>query len=134
MEKNFFISNGVGLDLERVHLDVFNQYSVIDFHCSIHQRSAALLFKSTTQLPHMETPKSFCIHFHGLRFFESTIRMAGDCDVVDEIGFKAREDRNLDWLIQEGQQTNQDDIVFRILGGNFVRVYAQLAFIRLSSS
>lgn len=125
MKRNYRIAQGISLEVGGLNLDLYNNFSLDELKISTLARRVAIRFSFEVPFVDASRPQYFSVLFHDVTFFETAYATFGaeDC-VVEEVGFKERRDRDLVWLKQEGQELPQDDIIFRISGGRYIRIAA----------
>ena len=125
MDRNYKISDGISLKVRGLNLDLYNNYFLERFSTSITAQEVVLYFRLESQFTDANLPEQFSIQFRGVSMFETSCSHIGEQGlVVEEIGFKQRQDRDLAWLAQDGQQAATDDMIFRIEGGQHLRIAA----------
>jgi len=133
MERNYRIVQGIALEVEGLHLDLYNNYFLEIFSTSIITREMTLLFRLEKQFADGKRPDHFSLLFREVTFFEASYTMLDDDGmIVEEVGFKDRQDKDLAWLKQDGQDSADDDVIIRITGGRHIRVCAGLSKVSLS--
>lgn len=56
---------------------------------------------------------------------------AAEITDLEEIGYKAVGDKDDNWLLDEQQATQNDDLFFRFSGGHFIRVNSQVVTLQI---
>ena len=131
MQRNFKVEQGIALKTATENFDIWNIYQLESI--SLHRKDNRLdcLFQKAWQHDAPDLGAALRLSFHNIEFL--SVQCYGEIEDVAEIGFKARTDNDLDWLCQEGQQDEADDLILRLSPSGHIRVKAEHAdIVRIS--
>lgn len=131
MNKNFEIRQGVELVREGHAYDLHNCY-VFGGIAVTSSRRAAVWFMPDAEFG--SDQPAIVIEVTGISTLELSAGVArGAARDVDELGYKAPDDRDLEWLIAESQARDGDHMVLRLLPDDFLRIDAASLELREAS-
>lgn len=125
MEKNFRVDQSNALARGNELFDLHNCY---DYKGIILQGSRVLymFFEPNAQYGSGQAP--VMLKFSDISYFEISSNFGGvEVSVLEEIGYKAHGDRDDNWLLDEQQASQSDDLFFRFSEGRFIRINSQVA-------
>ena len=71
-------------------------------------------------------PKKITFVFKGLKYLEfSKFFFIEQSSTIDELGYKAYEDVDYDWLMSEEHFTGEQHFIFRFIYGEHIRVFSE---------
>jgi hypothetical protein len=127
MRKNFRIGQSVELVKGNLAFDLHNLYDYVGSFL-FGARRLCMYFEPNPQFALGQMP--IAVEFHNVEFLEFSPHFGTrDIHDLDEMGYKAPSDRDDNWLLTEEQATSADHLFFRFLGGAFIRVHSECAYL-----
>ncbi|MBS1632569.1 MAG: hypothetical protein JST10_08350 [Bacteroidetes bacterium] len=127
MRKNFKIAQSISIEGEGFYYDLHNNYDFSNLQLSSSNNSVYISFtrKNGGWVP-SENPLKLGLLFYGLKliYFSKNFFINPSTN-IEELGYKAIDDENLDWLSQEDKSLSDDHLVFRFDNDEFIRIYAE---------
>ncbi|HEV7691458.1 MAG TPA: hypothetical protein VGO52_11565 [Hyphomonadaceae bacterium] len=124
MLRNFRIEDAIALKTEQDRFDLWNDYALVSIAMTGFGSRLDCIFKKVYPPHEADHGALALLAFRGVEFVGLQCKPPGDSLDVDEVGFKARQDNDLGWLIQEGQQDGSEDLIFRFGQAGHMRVKA----------
>lgn len=132
MRCNFTIDQSVGLQGEFGYLDVHNCYDLVGIATAFENRQVRLNFVANQHNP-FDRPPAFAVELDEVSEFEGRFDGQGaDALDIDEISFRAPDDRDIDLSGPLGGTPNEGDhLVIRFFDGH-LRIGAATANVMLA--
>lgn len=133
MRKNFKIVQSIIIEGEDFYYDLHNNYDFSNFQLNKLDDYAIMSFAKTrgAWVP-LESPSNVVLHFRGLRYVHfSKDFFINPSTNIEELGYKAVDDENLDWLGREDKSLSDDHLVLRFDNDEFIRIYAEIVEVKL---
>lgn len=126
MKKGFVIGQSNELIKAGKVYDLHNLYDFVGIVLKGKDCRLQILFEPNSEYGKDQLPIS--LNFEAIDYLEFSPNFGTRVvDGLDEMGYKNPEDRDDEWLMDEQQATSDDHLIFRLDGGDFIRVHCQYA-------
>jgi hypothetical protein len=126
MNKSFKIGQSNELVKASKIYDLHNLYDFICLVLKTGERRLQLLFEPNQRYGKNQSPIS--INFEEIDYLEFSPNFgARVVQGLDEMGYKNPEDRDDEWLMEEGQATPNDHLFLRMDNGEYIRIHCRNA-------
>ncbi len=130
MRRNFRVKQGVEIWIDDKFVDLHNMYSLSEIFYSMASSLLTMIFcRNKYPAPKdLVLPQKTVLVFSNLLHIEiSDGLLSGHVNQLEEIGYKNPDDLDLDWLITDEKSSDEDHIVLRFQGDEFVRIGCEAA-------
>lgn len=115
------------IDAEQHVYDVHNCYKFrgINIRVDADNSLEVLFVKISGEWVKESDPSKITFVFRGVKYLEfSKLFFVEQSSTIDELGYKAPEDNDYDWLMSEEHFTGDQHFVFRFVYGEHLRIFA----------
>ncbi len=127
MKKNFRIGQSNELIQQGIVYDLHNMYDFVKLVFTLKSRNLQLLFEPCEEYKDLQAVRLIFEQVDYLVLSPDFFIREVTC--LDEVGYKSPGDHDDEWLMNEQQATCSDHLFFRMLGGNYIRIHSQHAFL-----
>src|SRR5689334_9769772 len=126
MSKNFKIYGGVILESQNFSFDIHNDFDLKGLSINLFDKELNILFERfESDWINGDLPIKFELEFKNFKTFNISKNFFSSSDLtVDQIGYKEKDDTNMDWLIEEENFQEGFDYVIRLMNDEFLRINA----------
>lgn len=130
MEKNFFISNAVEIDVAGCAYDLHNFYDFKEVKIEVEGKVVSLMFSINAEAFNEKlVGKLLSLKFIGVDYLEfSPSFVPKITHDLEEIGYKNAGDADINWLIDESKSTESDHLLFRFANDEFIRIHSETVY------
>ncbi len=128
MKKNFTIDKGVYLISEdQVIYDLHNNYTFSHLNILPNQSTVVLIWvRFDGDWVQQNQPVAIVLNFLNINHFEvSDGFIINRSEILQELGYKQQEDRDINWLSREIHFNVKAHLLFRFENDEFIRIHAE---------
>ena len=125
MKKTFIIDQSIALQVGNAYYDLHNMYDFMALHIKPKESLVVMKFKKILHVS-MDKPHQIQLSFNDVDFFEISSKiMQVKTMNLSEIGYKYPEDNDLDWLLNEDENSIVNHMIFRFEGDEYIRIHSK---------
>jgi hypothetical protein len=127
MKRNFSTYGGVVLQINNNSFDTHNDYSFDQFTINVIEKGFTIYFKKKAEKRvDRKLPMTFSIDFDYFTLLKiSGNFMSSDNLTIDQIGYKDKNDFDIDWLIEDENFNDDLDLIIRLVDNDYLRINAK---------
>ena len=124
MKKNFIVGQSNEVIKGKNLYDLHNLYNFVEVCVNTENSQLKILFQPLDGF--QKQKNSIVFIFHSLDYLElSTDFGTRKITTLEELGYKAPNDYDTDWILSENQSSPDDHLFFRLNKDNYVRVHSE---------